>query len=69
MVKSGMIGNRKSVFLFDGSLTLETELFYIDNQLHSGASGGPVVNINADVIGIITQRAITSVPYLETPSL
>lgn len=69
MIKSGMIGYENSVTLTDGKLKLEGQVFYVDNQLQTGASGGPVVNQDAEVIGIITQRAITSVPYRETPDL
>ena len=69
MIKSGMVGYENRVTLTDGKLTLEGQVFYVDNQLHSGASGGPVVNQDAEVIGIITKRAITSVSYLETPNL
>ena len=69
MVKSGMIGFENRVVLSDGKLTLDGQVFYVDNQLQTGASGGPVVNQNAEIVGIITQRAITSVPYQETPNL
>lgn len=69
MIKSGMIGCENNVTLTDGKLKLEGQMFYVDNQLHMGASGGPVVNQDAEIIGIITKRAITSVPYLETLNL
>lgn len=69
MIKSGMIGYESNVILTDGKLKLEGQVLYVDNQLQIGASGGPVVNQDAEVIGIITQRAITSVPYRETPDL
>ena len=69
MIKSGMIGCENRVTLTDGKLKLEGQVFYVDNQLQMGASGGPIVNQDAEVIGIITQRAITSVPYRETPDL
>ncbi len=69
MVKSGMIGYESNIILTDGKLKLEGQVFYVDNQLQLGASGGPVVNSDGEVIGIITQRAITSVPYRETPNL
>lgn len=69
MIKSGMVGHRNTAVLFDGTLTLEVEVFYVDNQMHSGASGGPVVDQNAEIVGVISQRAITSVPFGETPNL
>jgi len=69
MTKSGMIGHTNEVVLTDGKLTLTGDIFYVDNVLHSGASGGPVVNMSAEVVGIITQRAITSVGFGEAPDL
>ena len=69
MIKSGMLGYRAGVVLSDGNLTLEGDVFYVDNQLHRGASGGPVVNRDGELVGIITQRAITSVAFRETPDL
>lgn len=69
MIKSGMIGHKTPVILTDGNRTLEGEVFYIDNELHSGASGGPVVNANLEVVGILTERAITSMSTEDTPGL
>ena len=37
--------------------------------MHSGASGGPVINKSGDAVGIITQRAVTSASQKEAPSL
>lgn len=38
--------------------------------MHSGASGGPVVNEDCKVIGVITKRAVTGVSYtdMENPN-
>src|SRR5690625_1128234 len=49
---------------------LSVELYYIDNVMHSGASGGPVSNKSGKVVGVITKRAVTSVSYpdLEYPN-
>ena len=69
MVKSGMIGHRGGVVLSDGKRTLQGEFIYIDNELQLGASGGPVVGADLRVVGIMTDRAITSVPFKETPQL
>lgn len=69
MIKSGMVGHSNEVVLSNGEITLTGDVFYVDNQLHSGASGGPVINGNGEIIGIVTQRAITSVPYEDTPNL
>lgn len=69
MIKSGMIGYQTPVILTDGNHTLQGEVFYIDNELHSGASGGPVVNTNLEVVGILTERALTSMSTEDTPRL
>lgn len=69
MIKSGMVGFVNGFVLTDGNLRLEGEFLYVDNELHSGASGGPVVNENAEIIGIITKRAMTSNSSSETPNL
>lgn len=71
MIKSGMIGQKFLVTFSDSNIkkTISGEVMYIDNVMHSGASGGPVINNYGELIGIILQRAITSVPYEETPSL
>ena len=69
MIKFGMIGHRSGFVFTDGISTVEGEIIYIDNELHSGASGGPVLNMNAEIIGILTRRAVTSVSYQESPNL
>jgi S1-C subfamily serine protease len=69
MIKSGMIGSLNPVTLSDGKFSISGDIFYIDNSIHSGASGGPVVNERAEIIGIITQRAMTKVDYEDTPNL
>lgn len=71
MIKSGMIGQKHG---FDwknptNNIHISGEVMYIDNVMHSGASGGPVVSAGGELVGIITQRAITQVPYEETPGL
>lgn len=73
MVKSGMIGHVSDIsFDPDGSgvKTLEAGVYYIDNAMHSGASGGPVVDERGMVIGTISKRAVTTVafPELESPN-
>lgn len=69
MIKSGMVGHRTTAVLSDGNRTVSGDVFYIDNELQTGASGGPVVNMDLEIVGIMTQRAITSVPFRETPDL
>ncbi|MEX1268997.1 MAG: serine protease, partial [Balneolaceae bacterium] len=73
MKKSGMIGFSDHLIidpnLGDG-FKLKIGVFYIDNGMHSGASGGPVINSKGKVLGVITKRAVTRVSYpdLENPN-
>lgn len=67
MVKSGMIGRALKVVFTDAGISGFS--LYIDNGIHQGASGGPVVNDKNQVIGIITQRAITDSSTTENPDL
>jgi hypothetical protein len=67
VIKSGMIGRASAFNINDNTLTGFT--MYIDNGMHSGASGGPVINEDGELIGIITQRAITSFSTRENPGL
>lgn len=73
MHKSGMIGFSDNIIidpkLGDG-FKLSVGIYYIDNGMHSGASGGPVINKKGKVIGVITKRAVTKVSYpdLDNPS-
>jgi hypothetical protein len=61
MIKSAMIGNVRS-FEASSSQTQESvngDVFYMDNSLHFGASGGPVVTTSGEAIGIVSERAVT----------
>jgi S1-C subfamily serine protease len=48
---------------------VEVDVFYMDNGVNHGASGGPIVNENGEVIGVISQRAITSASQESVPNL
>lgn len=71
MVRSGMIGHITGLNVNDRSNNVERKgaEMYIDNVLHAGASGGPVIDGAGRLIGIITMRAMTDVPYEDTPKL
>jgi S1-C subfamily serine protease len=69
MIKSGMVGYQAGFTLESPALKLSGDVVYVDNALHSGASGGPVVDEKAEIVGILTERAITSVAFRETPDL
>lgn len=70
LIKSGMIGYAKasSFNLTDGN-KFTVGAYYIDNGMHSGASGGPVVNMQGELIATIIQRAFTSTIFSEFPVL
>ena len=62
MIKRGVIGNHRKFHASnsDQDVNIDGDIIYIDNGMHSGASGGPIVNENGEAVGVITQRAITS---------
>lgn len=73
MVKSGMVGYSDSVKVDldgSGSRVFDVGVYYVDNAMHSGASGGPVVDLSGKALGTITHRAVTKVPFpeLEEPN-
>lgn len=58
MIKRGMVG-QITPFQFgdsDGKI-IEGDWFHIDNTLHPGASGGPVIDADGTLVGIITHTA------------
>ena len=66
MVKSGMVSHMHDLIINPGGsqdCKLSLASYYIDNAMHSGASGGPVINNQGEVIGVITKRAVTTVSY------
>ena len=75
LIKRGVIGNVRRICAENTAdkISIECDVFYIDNSIHSGASGGPIFNSNGEAVGVITKRAITSAsqsqyPGLEVPS-
>ncbi len=68
MVKSGMIGHVRDLSIDPdgtGQKKLDIGAYYLDNAMHSGSSGGPVVDERGLVIGTISKRAVTKVPFPE----
>jgi hypothetical protein len=63
LVKSGMVGNvvRVGAENTQQGDKIECDVMYIDNSMHSGASGGPVLNEDGYAIGVVSQRAVTRV--------
>lgn len=71
LIKKATVGNHRKIVAEDSiqEITVEVDLFYLDNGVNSGASGGPVVNEDGEAIGIISQRAITSASQKAAPDL
>lgn len=75
LIKHGHVGNLRRIAAENTNAAerIECDVMYIDNSMHSGASGGPIVDENGDVVAMITKRSITSAsqsryPGLEVPS-
>lgn len=73
MIKRGMVGHTNHANFQpedDTEWKLYVNVYYLDNVMHSGGSGGPVVNELGEVIGTVTKRAVTTVSYseLENPT-
>lgn len=71
LIKRAAVGNHRKIVAEDSSqnITIEVDLFYLDNGVNSGASGGPVVNEDGEAIGVISQRAVTSASQKSAPDL
>lgn len=69
MVKGGIIGNVSGFQFTDVNSRVEGHIFYVDNVMHRGASGGPVVNDRGQLVGIITLRAVTDASTMEVTGL
>lgn len=62
MIKSAIVGNHVRIHASNSTLNINADfsLFYMDNGMNSGASGGPIVNEAGEAVGVISQRAVTS---------
>lgn len=71
MIKRGVVGNVLIVSTKERQSNEEItcNVFYIDNGIHSGASGGPVFNREGQAVGVIVQRATTSASQAADSSL
>lgn len=69
LIKRAVVGNTRRIQASNSDFAIECDVMYLDNNMHSGASGGPIVNDKGDVVGLITQRAMTNVSQEEAPNL
>lgn len=62
MIKRGVTGNVRRIGTYEArtNTEIECDVFYVDNSIHSGASGGPFFNRQGQAVGVIVQRATTS---------
>lgn len=67
LIKRGIVGNVRRIVAQNtvSGITLECDIFYVDNSVHSGASGGPVFDTMGNAVGVITQRATTTATQSE----
>lgn len=59
IVKRGTVGNVVVAEARSDAFVMRQSAFYLDNQIHSGASGGPIVATDGTVRGVISKRAVT----------
>lgn len=71
LIKRAVVGNHRRFLAKDSNqnITIEADIFYLDNGVNSGASGGPVVNESGEAIGVISQRAVTNASQESAPDL
>lgn len=79
MFKHSIIGNRQSIVFpkvllerLDGwkgpkEVSINGAIYWTDNHLTYGGSGGPLVNDNCELVGIMTEKAFTRL-ILDEPS-
>lgn len=69
IIKRGTVGNAiVGVAENDGKAVLKQTLFYLDNQVHYGASGGPIVDRSGIARGVISKRMVTRSGDTEVPA-
>lgn len=63
LFKRGVVGNIRRIGAENTTTgdSVNCDVLYVDNAMHPGASGGPVFNANGEAIGVVSQRAVTSV--------
>jgi hypothetical protein len=71
MVKRAMIGctTKIKVQYETGREPMEAATYVLDNDLTYGGSGGPVMNLQGELLGIVTRKTTTSARELRIPTL
>lgn len=69
LIKRAVVGNSRKIHASNSESIVECDVMYLDNNMHFGASGGPVVNSEGYAVGIITQRAMTNASQEDAPNL
>jgi hypothetical protein len=61
LIKLGYIGNLRRIVAQNTQIgeQVECDVMYVDNSIHTGASGGPVFDEYGNAIGVISQRSTT----------
>jgi len=71
LIKRGVVGNARCM-ISENTATrerIECDVLYVDNSVHSGASGGPVFDVAVHAVGVIARRATTAISQSEYPNL
>lgn len=77
IIKRGTVGSAvEGGAMMEEKVLVKQTYFYLDNQAHNGASGGPIVDRNGVARGLISKRALTKIedardlkdPTLKVPS-
>jgi hypothetical protein len=63
LIKQGIVGNLRRIVAENSQSGdhIACDVMYIDNAMHYGASGGPVVNGLGEAVAVVSQRAVTRV--------
>lgn len=63
LFKRGVVGNIRRIVAenMKSGDRVDCDVLYVDNAMHPGASGGPLFNANGEAVGVVSQRAVTSV--------
>jgi CBS domain-containing protein len=66
--KAGILSHKANLFL-RGNMNIVSEIYHIDNGMHSGSSGGPIINSQGKFVGIITHRSVIKIKVLVEKNL